>query len=117
MWRGATQAEWTQRFWQWYMSIPVGVGPLNDTDGTQCGINQNGSVWFIGGPVGSTFTRSCTIPKGKAILAPILNYINDYPCPDPTFQPASGQTLEDFLVTGVTPIIDGVTVHTAYLEV
>lgn len=116
VWHGATQAEWTQRFWQWYMTIPLGVGPANDATGAQCAINQSGPVWFIGAPLGSTFTRSCTIPKGKAILAPIINFINDYPCPDPTFQPAPNQTLEDFLIAGTTPIIDGVTVHVAELD-
>jgi len=116
-WHGATRAEWTQRWWQWWMSIPLGVGPTNDATGAQCGINQSGPVWFIGGPLGSMFERSCTIPKGKAILAPIVDFINDYPCPaPPSFEPAPGQTLEDFLITGVTPIVDGVTVHTAELD-
>jgi hypothetical protein len=99
------------------MSIPLGVGPSNDATGAQCGINQTGPVWLIGGPLGSTFERSCTIPKGKAILAPIADFINDYPCPaPPPFEPAPGTSLEDFLITGVTPIIDGVTVHTAELD-
>ena len=26
-WRGAARAEWTQRWWRWWMSIPLGVGP------------------------------------------------------------------------------------------
>ena len=117
IWHGAAQAEWTQRWWQWWMSIPLGVSPTNDTEGAQCGINQSEPVWFIGGPLFGTFTRSCTIPKGKAILSPIVDYINDYPCRlDPAFKPAPGQTLENFLITGVTPIIDGFTVHTAELD-
>lgn len=116
-WRGATFAEWTQRWWRWWMSIPLGVGPTNDKTGAQCGINQSGLVWFIGGPLGNTFERSCNIPKGKAILSPITDFINDYPCPaPPVFEPAAGQTLEDFLISGVVPIIDGVTVHTAELD-
>ena len=120
-WRGATRAEWTQRWWRWWMSIPLGVGPTNDTTGAQCGINQSGPVWFIGGPLGGPpFNRSCTIPKGKAILSPIVDFINDYPCPAPPprspFEPAPGSSLEDFLITGVTPIIDGFTVHTAELD-
>jgi hypothetical protein len=72
-------------------------------------------VWFIGGALGGTFSYSCTIPKGKAILSPIVDFNNDYPCPYP-FEPAKGETLEDFLTTGVTPILDGVTVHTAELD-
>lgn len=116
-WRGAARAEWTQRWWRWWMSIPLGVGPSKDTTGVQCGINQSGPVWFIGGPLGSDFVRSCTIPQGKAILSPIVDFINDYPCPaPPAFEPAPDQTLEDFLIAGVTPIIDSVTVHAAELD-
>jgi hypothetical protein len=87
-----------------------------DPDGTQCGINQEGPVWFLAGPLGSTFERSCTIPAGKAILSPIVGFLNDYPCPDPAFQPASGQTLEDFLRTGVAGFIDAVTQAQADLD-
>jgi hypothetical protein len=103
---GVSLAEWTQRFWNRFMSIPVNVGPATDKTGIQCGINQSGPVWFLGGPLGGTNTLSCTIPAGKVILAPAATFINDYPCPDPTFEPAQGQTLEDFLTRGVTPIID-----------
>jgi len=116
VWRGASYAEWTQRWWQWYNSIPLNVNPSRDDQGTQCGINQAGPVWFIGGPLGSTFERSCTIPQGTAILSPIADFLNDYPCPDPSFQPAAGQTLEDFLIQTVAPIIEGITVYEADLD-
>lgn len=123
-WYGASYEEWTQRWWQWLYSIPLGVNPWKDTTGAQCGINQNGSVWFIGGSLGSTFSVSCTIPKGKAILAPIIDVNNDYPCPVPNFEPATGQSLKDFLTTGgngfwgATQYIEGaaVPVHTAELD-
>ena len=104
--RGVSLAEWTQRFWNRFMSIPVNVSPANDKTGINCGINQAGPVWFLGAPFGGTNTLNCTIPAGKVILAPAATFINDYPCPDPSFEPAIGQTLEDFLTQGVTPIID-----------
>ena len=104
--RGVSLAEWTQRFWNRFMSIPVNVSPATDKTGIHCGINQAGPVWFLGAPLGGTNTLNCTIPAGKVILAPAATYINDYPCPDPSFEPAIGQTLEDFLTQGVTPIID-----------
>jgi hypothetical protein len=123
-WHDATYEEWTQRGWQWIYSIPLGVSPWKDTTGVQCGINQSGPVWFIGGPIGSTFRVSCTIPKGKAILAPIIDFNNDYPCPVPKkkphdyvpFEPATDQTLEDYLTMTVTSAIDGVTIHKAELD-
>ncbi len=107
---GASFAEWTQRFWNRFMSIPVNVGPANDKTGINCGIEQSGPVWFLGAPLGGINTLSCTIPAGKVILAPAATYINDYPCPDPSFEPPPGQSLEDFLTEGVTPIIDSFSV-------
>ncbi len=50
--------------------------------------------------------RSCTVPVGTAIFFPIINAINDFPCPDPAFQPAPGQSLEDFLAEGAAALID-----------
>ena len=98
------------------MSIPKSVNPSDEAGGANCEINQQGPVWFLGGPLGSSFTRSCTIPAGKAILSPIVTFINDYPCPDPTFQPAPGQSLDDFLRIGVAPILDSVTLATAEFD-
>lgn len=104
--QGVSLAEWTQRFWNRFMSIPVNVSSATDKTGIHCGINQSGPVWFLGAPLGGTNTLSCTIPAGKVILAPAATFINDYPCPDPSFEPTPEQTLEDFLTQGVTPIID-----------
>ncbi len=84
--------------------MPANVNPSLD-DGTNCGINQDGPVWFLGGPISPNFSRTCTIPHGKAILSPIANFINDYPCPDPAFKPAAGQTLEDFLAAGIADLV------------
>ncbi len=66
-------------------------------------------MWFLAGTSGSAVTRSCTIPAGKSLLFPIINVENDYPCPDPNFQPAPGQSLEDFLTEGAQYWIDHVT--------
>lgn len=67
--------------------------------------------------------RTSTIPAGKKLFFPVINYIDDYPCPDPTFAPAAGQSLQDFLthdaasiedaVTAVTMTVDGVSVDGA----
>jgi len=49
-------------------------------------------------------------PDRKALFFPIgITYLNDYPCPDPNFQPPPGQTLEEFLTEGAAAIIDLVT--------
>lgn len=106
MWHGETFAELTERWWQWLESIPYGVGPSADPSGANCGINQEGSVWFLAAPVGGTFNRACTVPAGKAILSPLFVVIDDYPCPDPTFGPAPGQSLEGFLQADITQFVD-----------
>ncbi|HEX4460988.1 MAG TPA: hypothetical protein VIA18_23570, partial [Polyangia bacterium] len=41
---------------------------------------------------------------------------NDYPCPDPTFKPAPGQSLFDFLSAGITAINDDITVLDVTLD-
>ena len=72
---------------------------------------------------GSSAARSAAASRvharsrpAKAILSPIVTFINDYPCPDPTFQPAPGQSLDDFLRIGVAPILDSVTLATAEFD-
>jgi hypothetical protein len=99
---GQLGASW----WRWALSIPTGQNPQFDATGANCGVAQNGGVWFLAGTPGGAVTRSCTIPAGKKIFFPIVDINNDYPCPDPTFQPAPGQSLHDFLAVGATTVID-----------
>jgi hypothetical protein len=42
--------------------------------------------------------------------------VNDYPCPDPTFHPAPGQSLYDFLLSAISPLFDNVTGFTVTLD-
>jgi hypothetical protein len=71
---GVSYAEWTSRWWQWALSIPVESNPVNDMTGANCAINQNGPVWFLAGTLGGVVDRTCIIPSDKAILMPILNH-------------------------------------------
>src|SRR3989304_7058901 len=78
---GMTYGEWSARWWQWALSLPVDQHPLFDT--ADCSEGQSGKVWFLGG----TFTsseleqgvvvgiadRDCTVPVGKALFFPIVN--------------------------------------------
>jgi len=79
-------------------------------------IHQGGPVYFLPAttPGGGT---SFTIPRNTAIAVILSSVLNDYPCPDPNFQPAPGQTLLDFLLGGavgadnvasITGTLDGV---------
>lgn len=82
-----TYSEWSAKWWQWALSIPL-YNPDNGQpnhplfDGEDCSVGQSGHVWFLGGrfcetgkscPAPGTVVRSCTIPKGTALLIPIVN--------------------------------------------
>jgi len=138
---GLTYGEWGAAWWQWVLAIPpCSTGPIDpnhptacagtpapnfDPTGASCGLDQSGPVWFLAGTAYNTETfgaptRSCTIPAGKYIFFPIINLIDDWPCPPAFhFNPAPGKSLEDFLTndanTYFTPVppmdveVDGVT--------
>ncbi|MGI8869899.1 MAG: hypothetical protein ACR2F6_13880 [Mycobacteriales bacterium] len=74
-------------------------------------MNQNGPVWYvarIAGPKVSTGTRHCAVPRDKALLLFVGAVVDDYPCPDPNFRPAPGQSLFDFLIADAKPYLDAV---------
>src|SRR5262245_31575568 len=116
---GKTYAEWSVRWWRWLLSQPSDSNPTFDTSGIDCANEQSGPVWFLAGTPGTPetppVTRACDVPVGKAVLFPIINYENDFPCPDPTFKPDPGQSLRDFLtngtasIAGARDVVDGVT--------
>lgn len=110
---GLSQATWSARFWQQLLPYPAAINPILDQTGTYGGVGQYGPVWFLSGPVieagSATVVKRYTVPADKTIFVPILNYLNDYPCPDPGFKPAPGQSLEDFLQEGAKGLIDLVT--------
>jgi hypothetical protein len=70
---GISYSDWTTRWWQWLLPIPVPENPAVDTTGEHCGVRQNGSVWFLAGTSGGKNVRTCTIPSGVSILIPPLN--------------------------------------------
>jgi hypothetical protein len=72
---GNTYGEWTARWWQWLLAIPADKNPNLDTTGQHCAEGQAGPVWFLAGSFGGSFTRSCTVPAGKALLLPVQNTI------------------------------------------
>jgi len=107
-----SMARWGELAWKWIYRQPAASNPLLDQTGASCGVDQEGPVWFLPSiiPGSSHFEgeRSCTIPHQKALLVQVSSYLNDYPCPDPTFQPAPGQSLYDFLIGPAKAFIDTV---------
>jgi len=98
---GRAMDTWAEDWWGWELSIPAANNPILTAD-FDCGTNQSGPVFFVP-PVAvgtQNLTRSCTVPHGKALAVSLSTVLNDFPCPDPTFKPAPGQSLFDFLLAG-----------------
>jgi hypothetical protein len=69
--------ELAAQWWQWALSIPTEVNPLEDTTGANCMVGQSDPVWFLAGFFnGSAATRSCSVPEGAALFLPVINAIN-----------------------------------------
>ena len=96
---GQTYEEWIMDWWQYLMSHDCETFSNASTE------TQTGPVHYLSGSV-ETYSRNVTITSGQSILVPILNYLNDYPCPDTTFHPAPGQSLEDFMIEGARAAMD-----------
>jgi len=94
-------------------SLGVAIKVPPPPTGADCAVGQEGPLWFLPAVPGSHFgthvTRTCTIPHELAIHLQMASALNDYPCPDPTFQPAPGQSLYDFLISAIRPLFDGET--------
>jgi hypothetical protein len=73
---GNTYGEWSARWWQWVMSTPAATNPNLDSTGANCAVGQVGPVWFLAGTFGDSFTRSCTVPAGKALLLTPLTQLD-----------------------------------------
>ena len=97
---GLSYSQWSAKYFQWAMSIPAAINPLMDTTGAYCDVDQSGPVWFL---AGNSDMINCVVPAGKMIFVPINYLLNDYPCPDPSFRPAPGQSVEQFLTIGYGP--------------
>jgi hypothetical protein len=110
---GRSLERWSELLWSWIYAQPFDENPILDPTGADCAVGQQGPVWFLaavpGSMLGTTVDRTCAIPRHKAILVQLASLLNDFPCPDPAFHPAPGQSLFDFLIEPVTPIFDNET--------
>ena len=73
---GKSFGQWTVDWWNWAYSTPKSNNPVYDQTGQNAHVNQAGPVWFLAGTFGENriVRRSCTIPYGKAVLFPVINY-------------------------------------------
>ncbi len=110
---GESYEAWAAHWWQWVVAIPKGVNP---NEGAPCNVDQSGNVFFLGGNFGGTSSRSCTLPKGKAIFFPILTFTRAQ-CPELVDEGYTCETSmsEDVLHAVPTEMMD--LDHTLTLEI
>lgn len=73
---GMSQSEWSRVWWQWAGSFDRSESPIADRTGEFCASKQNGDVWFLAGTYGTRRTvRTCTVPRGKYLFFPLINYV------------------------------------------
>ena len=72
---GLTYGQWTVKWWQWMLSIPMEINPAPDESGRNATVNQiDPHVWFLAGTLGGkAVSRKCSIPSRMSILVPIIN--------------------------------------------
>jgi hypothetical protein len=88
---GKSYAEWTATWWPWALAEPAATNPVVDPTGASCAVGQpGGKVWLLAGTFGGAATRECTVPKGKALLLPL---VNNFWCAFPE-DPPNEKTLE-----------------------
>lgn len=72
---GVTFPDWTIRWWRWLLSSSMETNPALDVSGKWSELRQDDpNVWFLAGTFGGSVVRTSTIPPGKAILMPVINY-------------------------------------------
>jgi hypothetical protein len=73
---GKTQEEWSNEWWQWAGSFERTASPVADQTGAKCSNGQQGDVWFLAGTYDTGRTiRTCTVPRGKYLFFPLVNYV------------------------------------------
>jgi PEP-CTERM motif len=74
---GKTVGEWSAEWWKYILSVPADQNPALDPTGVNANINQQGPVFFLAGTFdGTSVTRDITIPADKALLFPLVNFVN-----------------------------------------
>lgn len=95
---GASLTTWTERWWKWALAQPLPVNPNVGEETSTCAQGQHGKVWFLPQTLtAADAVRHCTISRHTATVINMVGVMEDYPCPDPSFHPAPGQSLASFL--------------------
>jgi hypothetical protein len=115
---GQTYGEWAADWWKWALAQPADVNPIVDPTGEHCAQGQRGRIWFLAGTgfdAPSTVSRRCTVPKGTALVFPVLNFVSGWGTSDPPEQRSeeyqrSVATPAMLAATNLSASVDGVAV-------
>src|SRR3954453_19046549 len=102
---GQSIADWTAAWWTWALQAPDSTNPLTDPDGRFAHVQNNGPVFFI---AGNTATRSFTVPAGKPILFPLINFfdVESVPFDDPKFSLSERETAASIFTSSWVNAVD-----------
>jgi hypothetical protein len=113
---GKSYAEWSQIWMEQFMMFDCAHLPWQNP-GLEL-FYTSGPVYMMAGIQAVGGTANVTVPHGKAVLFPLVNFINDYPCPaEFNFEPAPGQSMEDFLTQATEGLLDYVSVPSLSVKV
>lgn len=80
---GLTFQQWCLKWWLWLLGIPKSNNPASDMTGGNAKINQDDShVFYLCQTLESNHIipiRTVTIPKGRSIFMPVINWISTVP--------------------------------------
>ena len=111
---GMSYGDWNAAWIQYGLSIPASINPTLDTTGAHCNVAQSGGpVFFLSGSFSSDpVTRTCTVPRGQALLVPLTVWECSTVEPPP-FNGSNPQELRACAGTWT----DGVGIHTLKLRI
>ena len=78
---GKTYGEWSAEWWKWVLAVPGSTNPLVDSTGEFCAEGQDGKVWYLAGTFGGSAERNCSVPAGRPVFFPLLNFL--FICTEP----------------------------------
>jgi len=81
---GHTYGEWGAMWWEWALGLPPDQNPVLDPTGDLASAGQRGEVWFLAGTFGGPGDRTVTLPPGKKLFFPIVNWVAWEPDDDET---------------------------------
>src|ERR1051326_1067349 len=101
---GKTYDEWSAAWWQWALSIPADINPLLDSTGANAGVGQSGDVWFLAGTFGGgPVSRAITVPAGKGLFFPIVNFVWVTSCPE---EPQTASAIRPIVAPAADAAVD-----------